>query len=109
RIVSSDQSDATQADLAKHFHEQIFPVLTPLAIGPGRPFPYISNLSLSLMVWLRDAESDTDACARVKVPKEVVAPFVEIAKHTFIPLEDVIARHLGTLFAGMEIVSHSLF
>ncbi len=84
-------------------------MLTPLAIGPGRPFPYISNLSLSLIVWLRDSELDHDVFARVKVPKEVLPRFVEISKSTFIPLEAIIAAHLDTLFPGMEIVSHALF
>jgi polyphosphate kinase len=109
RIVSCDESEAPPGVIERHFREQIFPVLTPLAIGPGRPFPYISNLSLSLIVWLRDPETDSDAYARVKVPKEVLPRFVEISKDTFIPLEDVIARHLDTLFPGMEIISHDLF
>jgi polyphosphate kinase len=109
RIVSCEDSGAPDDVIARHFREQIFPVLTPLAIGPGRPFPYISNLSLSLLVWLHDPQSDTEAFARVKVPKEVLPRFVEISKDTFIPLEDIIARHLDALFPGMEIVSHDLF
>ncbi len=109
RIVSPDESGASAEVIERHFREQIFPVLTPLAIGPGRPFPYISNLSLSLIVRLRDPDLDHDAFARVKVPKEVLPRFVEISKSTFIPLEEVIARHLGALFPGMEIVSHDLF
>ena len=84
-------------------------MLTPLAIGPGRPFPYISNLSLSLIVRLHDPDLDHEVFARVKVPKEVLPRFVEISKDTFIPLEDIIARHLDALFPGMEIVSHDLF
>jgi polyphosphate kinase len=109
RIVSCEDSGASQAVLAKYFHEQIFPALTPLAIGPGRPFPYISNLSLSLVVRLRDPELDHEVFARVKVPKEVLPRFVEISKDTFIPLEDMIATHLDALFPGMVIVSHDLF
>jgi polyphosphate kinase len=93
----------------RHFREQIFPVLTPLAIGPGRPFPYISNLSLSLIVRLRDPELDHDSFARVKVPKEVLPRFVEISKDTFVPLEEIIAEHLDALFPGLEIVSYDLF
>ena len=84
-------------------------MLTPLAIGPGRPFPYISNLSLSLIVRLHDPELDHEVFARVKVPKEVLPRFVEISKDTFVPLEDIIARHLDALFPGMEIVSYDLF
>jgi polyphosphate kinase len=109
RIISCDESDASAKDVERHFREQIFPVLTPLAIGPGRPFPYISNLSLSLLVRLRDPDLDQEAFARVKVPKEVLPRFVEISRHTFVPLEDVIARHLDVLFPGMEILSYDLF
>jgi polyphosphate kinase len=109
KIVPSAESGAAPSAIDRHFREQIFPVLTPLAIGPGRPFPYISNLSLSLIVRLHDPDHDHDVYARVKVPKEVLPRFVEITKDTFIPLEDIIARHLGSLFPGMEIVSHDLF
>jgi polyphosphate kinase len=109
RVVGYEESGASEEVIERHFREQIFPVLTPLAIGPGRPFPYISNLSLSLIVRLRDPELDHDSYARVKVPKEVLPRFVEISKNTFIPLEDVIAHHLDALFPGMEIISHDLF
>ncbi len=91
------------------FREQIFPVLTPLAVGPGRPFPYISNLSLSIGVFVRDPVSEVETFARVKVPKEVLPRFVPIGDDTFIPLESVIARHLGELFPGMEILRHAFF
>src|SRR6185503_4987371 len=91
------------------FAEQIFPVLTPLAVGPGRPFPYISNLSLSLGVFVRDPVTGVETFARVKVPKEVLPRFVPIGDETFVPLESVIARHLGDLFPGMEIMRHDFF
>ena len=109
RIVSGEGSEATAPEMERHFREEIFPVLTPLAIGPGRPFPYISNLSLSLIVRLRDPELDHDSFARVKVPKEVLPRFVEISKDTFVPLEEIIAHHLDALFPGLEIVSYDLF
>jgi polyphosphate kinase len=109
RITTCDASGAPEQDIRRHFREQIFPVLTPLAVGAGRPFPYISNLSLSIIVRLHDPDSDHEAFARVKVPKEVLPRFVEIERDTFIPLEDVIARHLDTLFPGMEILSWDLF
>src|SRR6202042_1454077 len=89
RIVNSDESGASAGAIERHFREQIFPVLTPLGVGAGRAFPYISNLSLSLIVHLRDAEADQEAFARIKVPKEVLPRFVEIEKDTFIPLEDI--------------------
>ena len=69
--------EATEA-LAERFQRQIFPVLTPLAVGPGRPFPYISNLSLSLAVLLRDPVTDHTTFARVKVPKEMLPRFVAV-------------------------------
>ncbi len=109
RIVTCEASDAPREKLARHFRDHIFPVLTPLAIGPGRPFPYISNLSLSLIVRLHDPDLDHDVYARVKVPKEVLPRFTEISKDVFIPLEDVISSHLEYLFPGMEIISHDLF
>jgi polyphosphate kinase len=109
RIVTCRESDAPRSEVERRFREQIFPVLTPLAIGPGRPFPYISNLSLSLIVHLHDPDLDHDAFARVKVPKEVLPRFVEIEKGTFIPLEEIIAQHLPALFPGMEIISYDLF
>ena len=109
RIVTCEESTAPAELMERHFREQIFPVLTPLAIGPGRPFPYISNLSLSLIVRLHDPDADHEVFARVKVPKEVLPRFVEISENTFIPLEEIIARHLDALFPGMEIISHDLF
>ena len=69
RITSCEESGAPASAIERHFREQIFPVLTPLAVGPGRPFPYISNLSLSLLVRLHDPDLDHEAFARVKVPK----------------------------------------
>src|SRR5215208_5819078 len=110
RIVNCEQCDADELDAAdRRFNEQIFPTLTPLAVGPGRPFPYISNLSLSVAVWVRDPVTENETFARVKVPKEVLPRFVEIGDGTFIPLESVIARNLDSLFPGMEIVTHDLF
>src|SRR5436305_4978496 len=110
RVVSCEKCNDEELEAAdRAFNDQIFPALTPLAVGPGRPFPYISNLSLSLAVWLRDPVSDHETFARVKVPKEVLPRFVEIGKDTFIPLESVIARNLDKLFPGIEVVSHSMF
>jgi polyphosphate kinase len=109
RIVRYEDAGGLSDVIERLFRTQIFPTLTPLAIGPGRPFPYISNLSLSLLVRLRDPELDHEVFARVKVPKEVLPRFVEIDKNTFVPLEDVIAHHLDDLFPGMQIVSYDLF
>jgi polyphosphate kinase len=110
RIVNCSQCDPVELDAVDRlFAEEIFPVLTPLAVGPGRPFPYISNLSLSLAVWVRDPDSDTELFARVKVPKEVLPRFLEISEGTYVALEEVIARHLDQLFPGMEILRHDVF
>jgi polyphosphate kinase len=109
RITTCRESGASPETIERQFREQIFPVLTPLAVGAGRPFPYISNLSLSLIVRLHDPDSDHQAYARVKVPKEVLPRFVEIEKDTFVPLEDIIAEHLDALFPGMDVISHDLF
>jgi polyphosphate kinase len=111
-IRVADVSDLSERELRvadMTFAEQIFPVLTPLAVGPGRPFPYISNLSLSIGVFVRDPVSDVETFARVKVPKEVLPRFVPLGNDCFVPLESVIARHLGELFPGMEILRHDFF
>ncbi len=108
-IACEECSKADLEELDSHFREQILPVLTPLAVGPGRPFPYISNLSLSLAVWLRDPESKAEVFARVKVPKELLPRFVSIGKDRLVPLESAIARHLDSLFPGMEILHHEVF
>jgi len=113
RIVAlEDVSDDQRAALEGRFRRQIFPVLTPLAVGLGRPFPYISNLSLSLAVLVRDPSTRQTTFARVKVPTEVLPRFVEVPDaegHVFVTLEDVIAGHLEALFPGMEILDHGVF
>jgi polyphosphate kinase len=119
-VVSFEQLDDEQrAYLAQHFRRVIFPALTPLAVAPGRPFPYISNLSLSLAVLVRDPAGGDTVFARVKVPTEILPRFValrpgeaggQVASHTtLVPLEDVIAHHLDALFPGMEIVDYDVF
>jgi polyphosphate kinase len=110
RVIDCEACDGSELEkIDRQFTEQIFPVLTPLAVGPGRPFPYISNLSLSLAVWLRDPVSRTQTFARVKVPKEVLPRFVPLGGDVFVPLEAVIARHLEQLFPGMEVLRHDFF
>ncbi len=112
RILTPEQATPAElAELEQLFERQVFPVLTPLVIGRGRPFPYISNLSLSLAVVLRDPEKDNEILARVKVPKELLRRFLSIGDRgqTLVPLDAVIAANLGTLFPGMEVLEHSLF
>ena len=112
RVISLDAADRAELEQVEElFQKQVFPALTPLVIGRGRPFPYISNLSLSIAVLLRNPEKDEEVVARVKVPKELLRRFLSIGTDdlTFVPLEDVIAANLDDLFPGMEIVHHSLF
>jgi polyphosphate kinase len=115
RVVGVDELDADRrAELAAHFQKAIFPALTPLAVAPGRPFPYISNLSLSLAVLVRDPITDQTVFARVKVPTEILPRFVTLrqpapAPQLLVPLEDVIAHHLDALFPGMEIADYDVF
>jgi polyphosphate kinase len=112
RIVRMDDLKKSQRKaLATRFQRQIFPVLTPLAVGAGRPFPYISSLSLSLAVLVRDPARDDQTFARVKVPTEMLPRFLALEDDplTFVALEEVIAANLGALFPGMQIVEHGFF
>lgn len=100
--------------LQRYFEEQLFPVLTPLAVDPGHPFPYISNLSLNLAVVVKDPETDEEFFARVKVPK-LLPRFVRLPEQewgggfVFVPLEQVIAHNLEFLFPGMNIQEYHPF
>ena len=115
RVVGvRELDDDRRAELARHFQKAIFPALTPLAVAPGRPFPYISNLSLSLAVLVRDPISEQTVFARVKVPTEILPRFVTLRQPApepalLVPLEDVIANHLDALFPGMEIADYDVF
>jgi polyphosphate kinase len=91
------------------FDEQLFPILTPLAVDPAHPFPYISNLSLNLAVVVRVPGELTRRIARVKVPQSLPRFVVLQDGERFVPLEQLIARHLSALFPGMEVVEHSPF
>src|SRR5262249_59666363 len=103
-IGSVDQCTKEElAELASRFERELYPVLTPLAVGPGQPFPYISALSLSLLLFVRDPDSGEERLARVKVP-EGLPRFLEIGERgLFLPLEDVIAFFLPPLFPHIEI------
>ncbi len=112
RLIEMSAANEREREEVEHlFQSQVFPALTPLVIGRGRPFPYISNLSLSIGVLLRNPEKDEEVAARVKVPKELLRRFLSVGENglTFVPLEEVIAANLDDLFPGMEIVHHSLF
>ncbi|EUA90414.1 polyphosphate kinase 1 [Mycobacterium ulcerans str. Harvey] len=115
----ADLDQAEREQLSTYFHEQVFPVLTPLAVDPAHPFPFVSGLSLNLAVTVRQPEDGGQHFARVKVPDNVDR-FVELggtdtdgaegaAVHRFLPLEELIAAFLPVLFPGMEIVEHHAF
>jgi polyphosphate kinase len=102
-----DDEDRQHMDV--QFRERVYPVVTPLAVDPSHPFPYISNLSLNLAVVVRNPETHVTRFARVKVPP-ILPRFVVLPDgERFVPLEQVIAAHLGELFPGMEIVAHHTF
>jgi polyphosphate kinase len=98
-----------QEQLRERWERDVFPVLTPLAVGPGQPFPYISALTVSLAVFVRDPETGEERFARVKVP-EGLPRFLPLGSAgRLVPLEQVLAHFLPELFPGMEILERSLF
>jgi polyphosphate kinase len=111
-IVFNDYSTLDAEDRAfldDQFDELVFPVVTPLAVDPAHPFPYISNLSLNLAIFVRNPETTLTRFARVKIPP-VLPRFVVLPDgERFVPLEQVIAAHLGSLFPGMEVLGHHVF
>ncbi|MCU1601105.1 MAG: degradosome polyphosphate kinase [Frankiales bacterium] len=108
-----DLSAAEQLRLHGWFRERVFPVLTPLAVDPAHPFPYISGLSLNLAVLVRDPETGVERFARVKVPNNVdrfvEVDAVEAGTSRFLPLEELIGHHLGQLFPGLDVLAHHPF
>jgi polyphosphate kinase len=105
----NELDDDDEKFLVETFEQRIFPVLTPLAVDPGHPFPYISNLSLNLAVRVRDPVGGERRFARVKVPPLLPRFVVMPDGERFVPLEQVIAAHLDQLFPGMEIEEHHAF
>src|SRR4051794_24964731 len=103
-----DLKDFDKDILEELFEHSILPVLTPLAVDPAHPFPYISGLSLNLAVVVRDKETEHEHFARVKVPP-LLPRLVTVEDHRFIALEEVIAAHLPALFSGMEVVETYTF
>jgi polyphosphate kinase len=115
-IVTWNELDEAERDrLSTYFHEQVFPVLTPLAVDPAHPFPFVSGLSLNLAVTVKQPEDGTQHFARIKVPDNVDR-FVELrvrdgfeGEVQFLPMEELIAAFLTVLFPGLEIVEHHAF
>ncbi len=111
-IIVGQVEDCTKSELEEldeRFENEVFPILTPLAVGPGQPFPYISGLSLSLGLFVRDPDTGEERFARVKVP-ELLPRFIAIGERgLFLPLERVIRHFLGWLFPKMEILECCIF
>jgi polyphosphate kinase len=104
-----DLSDPERVELERRYERDIYPVLTPLAVGPGQPFPYISGLSISVAVFVRDPETGEERFARVKVP-EGLPRFLAVGEEgRFVPLERILTHFLPTLFPGMDVTERSLF
>ena len=110
KLLSMTELGSSEWQVVDDFFESdIFPVLTPLAVDPTHPFPYISNLSLSLAVQLYDPDTKTERFARVKVPK-ILPRWVPVGiPNHFVPVEQVISANLGALFPGMEIIGSWAF
>ncbi|HZD04986.1 MAG TPA: hypothetical protein VE173_08705, partial [Longimicrobiales bacterium] len=111
-VVFSDYEvvdDDDRAYLDDQFRTRVYPVVTPLAVDPAHPFPYISNLSLNLAIFVRNPETGLSRFARVKVPP-ILPRFVVLPDgERFVPLEQVISAHLESLFPGMEVLGHHVF
>lgn len=116
----TDLNSQQRLYLQQYFETNIFPVLTPLAVDPGHPFPQMANLSLNLAVTIENPNTGKEHFARVKVPVEILPRFIALPKElqqqgqlspvwTGVPLEQIIANHLSFLFPGMEIKEHCLF
>jgi len=103
-LAPSEMAPDECAQVDEYFEEQVFPVLTPLAVDPGHPFPYISNLSLSLAVELRDPERGDVRFARVKVPKSLPRWVPTGRPNSFVPLEALVGARLDALFPGMDVL-----
>ncbi|KAA0081160.1 RNA degradosome polyphosphate kinase [Mycolicibacterium sp. P9-64] len=114
-VTWNELDEAERARLSTYFHEQVFPVLTPLAVDPAHPFPFVSGLSLNLAITVKQPEDGTQHFARIKVPDNVDR-FVELRERDgfegevqFLPMEELISAFLNVLFPGLEIVEHHAF
>jgi polyphosphate kinase len=104
-----DLSEKELGQLEKRFQREIYPVLTPLAVGRGQPFPYISGLSLSLAIFAEDPDTAEERFARVKIPEGLPRFFELGGRGLYVPLEQIIAHFLPTLFPGVTIVERAVF
>ncbi|MES7632143.1 RNA degradosome polyphosphate kinase [Cutibacterium acnes] len=104
----AELSDDEKGHMRTLFSERIFPILTPLAVDPSHPFPYIRGLSINLAVMLANPITGAEQFARVKVPS-VLPRLVNLGEGRFLPLEEIISRHLDQLFTGMHVLQHTTF
>ena len=104
----AELSDDEKGRMRTLFSERIFPILTPLAVDPSHPFPYIRGLSIKLAVMLANPITGAEQFARVKVPS-VLPRLVNLGEGRFLPLEEIISRHLDQLFTGMHVLQHTTF
>lgn len=104
----AELSDDEKGRMRTLFSERIFPILTPLAVDPSNPFPYIRGLSINLAVMLANPITGAEQFARVKVPS-VLPRLVNLGEGRFLPLEEIISRHLDQLFTGMHVLQHTTF
>lgn len=104
----ADTTDEERVQMKEFFERQLFPVLTPLAVDPSHPFPYISNMAISLGVLVRDSSTGEQRFARVKIPT-FLKRFQKMSEGRYVLIEDVIAAHISDLFVGMDIVHASAF
>lgn len=114
-VTWAELEESERAQLSTYFHEQVFPVLTPLAVDPAHPFPFVSGLSLNLAITVKQPDDGGQHFARIKVPNNVDR-FVELSRREgtpdvlrFLPMEELIAAFLPVLFPGLEIVEHHAF
>lgn len=107
-VTTEELNNEESQSIEEYFEHEILPVLTPLAVDPTHPFPYISNLALSIGVLVTDPETDTTRFARVKVP-DTISRFVDLGNKRYILLEDIIMSKLGALFPGMNVGVPSVF
>lgn len=114
-VTWNELDDSERSRLSTYFHEQVFPVLTPLAVDPAHPFPFVSGLSLNLAITVKHPDDGGQHFARIKVPDNVDR-FVELQggpgnddEVRFLPMEELIAAFLPVLFPGLEVVEHHAF
>ena len=107
-LAWADLTAGERSAMGEFFEARVYPILTPLAVDPSHPFPYISGLSINLAVLLRNPATRAKQFARVKLPTNV-SRFIRLTENRFVPLEEVIGHHLDRLFSGMDVLQWTTF